>query len=166
MREYWENNAQCTKGWYLPWIYIFFHIFCVTATGFEPTTTWFVSESLFWIPLQSFKLCACFQQGVTWHSGYCRVWIHSKTRTWHDNNIQSYFRFQAAFHVFKLSVHDEIKLSKLYHSLDDSYRFDILNLILVYLVKCIQNALTHDTLLALFFVHYVFCAVDISQILK
>ena len=32
---------------------------------------------------------ACFEQGVPWHSGNCRVWIHSETRTWHDKNIQS-----------------------------------------------------------------------------
>ena len=32
---------------------------------------------------------ACFWQGVPWNSGNCRVWIHSETRTWHDNNIQT-----------------------------------------------------------------------------
>ena len=32
---------------------------------------------------------ACFEQGVPWHSGNCRVWINSQTRTWHDKNIQS-----------------------------------------------------------------------------
>ena len=59
----------------------------------------------------------------------------------HDMIItyKSYFRFKATFDVFKLSVHDEIKLSKLYYS-SDSYIFDILNLILVFLLKCIQNA--------------------------
>ena len=31
----------------------------------------------------------CFEQGVPWHSGSYRVWIHSETRTWHDKNIQS-----------------------------------------------------------------------------
>ena len=30
-------------------------------------------------------------QAVPWHSGSYRVWIHSETRTWHDNNIHSKF---------------------------------------------------------------------------
>ena len=30
----------------------------------------------------------CFNQGVPWHSGNYRVWIHSETRTWYDKNIQ------------------------------------------------------------------------------
>ena len=30
-----------------------------------------------------------FKQGVPWHSGNYRVWIHSVMRTWHDKNIQS-----------------------------------------------------------------------------
>ena len=29
------------------------------------------------------------EQGVPWHSGNYRVWIYSKTRTWHNKNIQS-----------------------------------------------------------------------------
>ena len=37
----------------------------------------------------NFRFHACFEQGVPWHSGNYRVWIHSETRTWHDNNIQS-----------------------------------------------------------------------------
>ena len=31
---------------------------------------------------------ACFEQGVPWHSGNYRVWIHNETSTWHDKNIQ------------------------------------------------------------------------------
>ena len=37
----------------------------------------------------NFRFYACFEQGVPWHSGNFRVWIHSEIRTWHDNNIQS-----------------------------------------------------------------------------
>ena len=36
-----------------------------------------------------FRYGACFEQGVPWHSGNCRVWIHSQTGTWHDKNTQS-----------------------------------------------------------------------------
>ena len=37
----------------------------------------------------NFRFHACFEQGIPWHSGNYRVWIHSETRTWHDKNIQS-----------------------------------------------------------------------------
>ena len=32
----------------------------------------------------NFRFRACFEQGVPWHSGSYRVWIHSETHTWHD----------------------------------------------------------------------------------
>ena len=37
----------------------------------------------------NFRFRACFEQGVPWHSGNYRVWIHSQTRTWHVKNIQT-----------------------------------------------------------------------------
>ena len=37
----------------------------------------------------NFRYHACFEQGVPWHSGNCRVWIHFKTYVWHDKNIQA-----------------------------------------------------------------------------
>ena len=37
----------------------------------------------------NFRFRGCFEQGVPWHSGKYRVWIHSERRTWHDKNIQS-----------------------------------------------------------------------------
>ena len=47
----------------------------------------------FWVQvqLQSLKrqICACFEQGVPWHSSNYVVWIHSETHSWHDKNIQS-----------------------------------------------------------------------------
>ena len=33
----------------------------------------------------NFRYCACFKKGVPWHSANCKVKIHAKTRTWHDN---------------------------------------------------------------------------------
>ena len=36
----------------------------------------------------NFRFRSCFEQGVPWHSGNYRVWIHSETRTWHHKNIQ------------------------------------------------------------------------------
>ena len=35
----------------------------------------------------NFRYRVCFKQRVSWHSGNYRVWIHSKTRTWHNKNI-------------------------------------------------------------------------------
>ena len=38
----------------------------------------------------NFRYRACFEQGVPWHSYNYRVWMRSKTRTWHDPmNIES-----------------------------------------------------------------------------
>ena len=37
----------------------------------------------------NFRYCTCFEQGVPWHSGKYRVWIHSEMRTWHEKKIQS-----------------------------------------------------------------------------
>ena len=33
----------------------------------------------------NFRFHYCFEQGVPWHSGNYRVWIHSETRTWHEH---------------------------------------------------------------------------------
>ena len=40
----------------------------------------------------NFRFRTCFEQGVPWHSGNYIVWIHSEMHTWHDKNIQSFFR--------------------------------------------------------------------------
>ena len=37
----------------------------------------------------NFRLRACIEQGVPWHSCNYRVWIYAETRTWHDKKIQS-----------------------------------------------------------------------------
>ena len=37
----------------------------------------------------NFRFRACLEQGVPWHSGNYRVWIHTETHTWNDKNIQS-----------------------------------------------------------------------------
>ena len=39
----------------------------------------------------SFRFCACFKQGVSWHLDNYTVWVHSETRTWRDKNRQSFF---------------------------------------------------------------------------
>ena len=50
----------------------------------------------------SFRLRACFKQGVPWHSGNYRVQIHSETRTWHDKNLQLKF-FDFRFDLLTVS---------------------------------------------------------------
>ena len=75
----------------------------VTATGLEPKTIdiifiylltpfiydlsgcWFESRCSY----LNFRFCTCIEQGVPWHLGKYRVWIHSEMRTWHDKNIKS-----------------------------------------------------------------------------
>ena len=37
----------------------------------------------------NFSYRACFEQGNPWHSGNYRMWLHSETGMWHDNNLQS-----------------------------------------------------------------------------
>ena len=39
----------------------------------------------------NFRFRPCFEQGVPSHSDNYRVWIHSETRTWHDENIINRF---------------------------------------------------------------------------
>ena len=50
---------------------------------FYHVTYAFLSESTLYSSIE-----CCFEQGVPWHSGNYRVWIHSETRMWHNNNIQ------------------------------------------------------------------------------
>ena len=49
---------------------------------------------------------ACFEQGVPWHSGNYRVWIHSETRRWHDRNrvIGNHVKFIDTTKYYKQSL--------------------------------------------------------------
>ena len=42
----------------------------------------------FQLPSINLQISRLFQARSSWHSGNYRVWIHSKTRTWHDKNNQ------------------------------------------------------------------------------
>ena len=42
----------------------------------------------------NFRFRFFFEQGVPWHSGNYRVWIHSETRKWHDKNIRPNVRYR------------------------------------------------------------------------
>ena len=60
-------------AWLNGWVFVYE----LSGCGFESSCSHF-----------TFRFRACFEQGVPWHSDNYRVWIHSETRTWHDNNIQ------------------------------------------------------------------------------
>ena len=42
----------------------------------------------------NFRFRACFEQGVPWHAGSYKVWIHPETRTWHDKNLLAKLNFE------------------------------------------------------------------------
>ena len=59
------------------WLYDWVFIYELSDFGFESSSSHL-----------NFRFRACSEQGVSWHSGNCRVWIYSEMRTWHDKNIQ------------------------------------------------------------------------------
>ena len=52
----------------------------------------------------NFRFRACFEQGVSWHSGNYRVWIHSERRTWHDKNVETMRIFLTSENYPKVSL--------------------------------------------------------------
>ena len=78
------------------WIHALYSIEWITyAIQSESTRYWVFVYELNGCRFESscshlnFRFRACFEQGVPWHAGKYRVWIHSETCTWHDNNIHS-----------------------------------------------------------------------------
>ena len=68
----------------------------------------------------NFRFCACFEQGVPWHSGNYRVWIHSETCTWHENNTQSHCHSEFKFNgVYSRNILLEIKDGAYVANLDE-----------------------------------------------
>ena len=55
--------------------------------------------------LLNFRFRACFEQGVLWHSGNYRVWIHSWNAyvTWQEHTVNWYCLGNRAHDVFKLA---------------------------------------------------------------
>ena len=66
----------------------------------------------------NFRFCACFKQGVPWHSGNYRVWIHSETRTWHDKNTQSISTPLGFLTTLNLKLTDNGPVHKISHTVD------------------------------------------------
>ena len=77
-----------------------------TLNHFAKLAKWLtcvVSTYLYGIHL-NFRYRACFEEGVPWHSGNYRVYIHSEMRTWHDNNIQG-LHFPGAIKIVATVIH-------------------------------------------------------------
>ena len=71
----WTHNHLVRKQTLNGWVFVYE----LSGCGFESSCSHL-----------NFRFHTCFKQRVPWHSGHCRVWIHSEMRTWHDKNIESY----------------------------------------------------------------------------
>ena len=68
--KYSHHSSIIWPVWLNGWMFIYE----LSECGFESS----------WC-LWNFRYCACFKQGVPWHSSNYRVYIYSETSTWHDN---------------------------------------------------------------------------------
>ena len=76
-----DNYSQHSSIFWPVWLNGWVFVYEISGCGFESCCNHL-----------SLTYGACFEQGVPEHSGKYRVWIDSKTRTWHDKNIQSLFK--------------------------------------------------------------------------
>ena len=54
----------------------------------------------------NFRFRACFKQGVPWHWGNYRVWIHSETYTWHRLEKLHFASARTFMYTKMFAVHD------------------------------------------------------------
>ena len=73
--QYSKHSSIIRPVWPHGWVFVYE----LSSCGFESS----------YRHLKKLRFCACFEQGVPWHSGNYRKRIHSETRTWHDKNMQS-----------------------------------------------------------------------------
>ena len=73
--KYSQHSSIIWPVWLNGWVFVYE----LSGCGFKPRCCHL-----------NFRYGACFEQGVPWHSDIYREWIHSETRTQHDNNIQLY----------------------------------------------------------------------------
>ena len=71
------NHLAKLRSVWSVWPNVRVFVYKLSGSGFEPSCS-----------LLNFRFCTCLEQGVPWHSGNYKVWIHSKTCMWHDKNIQ------------------------------------------------------------------------------
>ena len=70
-----RSSREIVSVWWNGWVFVYE----LSGSGFESSFS-----------RLNFRFRACFEQGVPWHSGTYRVWIHSKMRTLHDKKIDSF----------------------------------------------------------------------------
>ena len=71
--RYSEHSSIIWPVWSNGWLFLYE----LSGSGFDSSCSHL-----------NFRFRACFKQGVPWHSGNYRVWIHSEMRTWHYKDIQ------------------------------------------------------------------------------
>ena len=71
--KYSQHSSMIWPLWLNGWVFVYEPSGC----GFESCCSHL-----------NFRFCTSFEQGVPWHSGNYKAWIHSEMHTWHDNNIQ------------------------------------------------------------------------------
>ena len=75
------NHLPKWSVWINGWVFVY----QLSGSGFESSCSQL-----------NFRFRACFEQGVPWHLGNYRRWIHSETHTWHEKNIQCYIYYMAS----------------------------------------------------------------------
>ena len=76
-REIWSFSGCNWSVWLNSWLFVYE----LGGSGFESSCSHL-----------SFRYGACFKQGVPWHSGNYRVWIHSEKRTRHTRTYSQMHR--------------------------------------------------------------------------
>ena len=71
--KYSKHSSIIWPVWLNGWVFVY----KLSGYGFESCCSYL-----------NYRICTCFEQGVLWHSGNFRMWIHSETRMWHDKNMQ------------------------------------------------------------------------------
>ena len=79
INEHWTIFPSWPNNWPVFWVLICTVHLAVCSCGLESSC----------INL-NFRFRTCFEQGLTWHSGNCRVWIHWENRKWHDRTYSQY----------------------------------------------------------------------------
>ena len=72
--KYSQHRSIIWPVWPNGWVFVY----KLSGCGFESRCSHLI-----------FRYGDYFEQWFPWHSGNCRVWIHSQIRTWHDKNTQS-----------------------------------------------------------------------------
>ena len=94
MDKYSQHSSIIWPVWLDGWVFIY----KLSGCGFESSCSHL-----------NFRCCACFKQGVPWHSDNFRVWIHSDMHMWHDKNIQSNATY---WYVLKTQLNHFTSLAK------------------------------------------------------